>query len=126
VLFRSNLFDRIDEAALRRFAFKLRFLPLTREQRLRMFATEALGWVPAEEGMDAAALDEAAAAQVAREWRERLDRLELLAPGDFAVVKRQSALLGDTPTPEEFVEQLEREHCAKPDVKFNRPMGFTH
>jgi SpoVK/Ycf46/Vps4 family AAA+-type ATPase len=122
----TNLFDRIDEAALRRFAFKLRFLPLTREQRLRMFATEALGWVPADGCVDAAARDEAAAAQVDREWRERLDRLELLAPGDFAVVKRQSALLGDTPTPEEFVEQLEREHRAKPDVKFNRPMGFTH
>jgi hypothetical protein len=36
------------EAALRRFSFKLRFLPLTAAQRLRMFAVEALGWRPSE------------------------------------------------------------------------------
>jgi SpoVK/Ycf46/Vps4 family AAA+-type ATPase len=121
----TNLFDRIDEAALRRFAFKLRFLPLNAAQRLRMFATEALGWSADEAVTDPNARDAAAAAQVPRELAERLSRLELLAPGDFAVVKRQSDLLGDLPTPEEFVEQLEREHRAKPDVKFSKPIGFV-
>jgi len=121
----TNLFDRIDEAALRRFAFKLRFLPLNAAQRLRMFATEALGWSADETVTDPQARDAAAAAQVPRELAERLSRLELLAPGDFAVVKRQSDLLGDLPTPEEFVEQLEREHRAKPDVKFSKPIGFV-
>ena len=38
----TNLFDRIDEAALRRFSFKLRFLPLLPEHRERMFVAEAL------------------------------------------------------------------------------------
>src|SRR5204862_3736696 len=33
----TNLFDELDEAALRRFTFKIRFRPLTAEQRERMF-----------------------------------------------------------------------------------------
>jgi hypothetical protein len=121
----TNLFDRIDEAALRRFAFKLRFMPLSPGQRLRMFAAEALGWSAADAGDTPAVLEAAAAAVVPAELAVRLARLELLAPGDFAVVKRQSELLGEGPSPEAFVEQLEREHRAKPDVRFSKPMGFV-
>ena len=120
----TNLFDRIDEAALRRFAFKLRFLPLTPAQRLRMFAAEGLGWTAAE-GDDEPAREASAAAAVPPEIARRLAALELLAPGDFAVVRRQAELLGDAPTPEEFVEQLEREHRSKPDVRFSKPVGFV-
>ena len=47
------------------------------------------------------------------------------APGDFAAVKRQMQMLGEAFEPEEFVEQLEREHAIKPDVKFSKPMGFV-
>lgn len=121
----TNLFDRIDEAALRRFSFKLRFLPLSPTQRLRMFATEALGWRASGEQDSAQVRDEAAASVVPADVAARLSRLELLTPGDFAVIKRQMALLGDVPTAEEFIEQLEREHRAKPDVKFNKPIGFV-
>ena len=39
----TNLMDRIDQAALRRFTFKIRFKPLTGVQREKMFVTEALG-----------------------------------------------------------------------------------
>jgi SpoVK/Ycf46/Vps4 family AAA+-type ATPase len=120
----TNLFDRIDEAALRRFAFKLRFLPLADGARLRMFAGEALGWLPEDPLADPAVLDAAAAAAVPAALAARLARLELLAPGDFAVVKRQALLLDEMPSPEEFVEQLEREHRAKPDVRFSKPVGF--
>lgn len=106
----TNLFDRIDEAALRRFTFKLRFLPLTAEQRARMFVAEALDG-------DAAAFDDGIAG--------RLARLELLTPGDFAAVKRQFAVLGERASPLEFLEQLEREHAIKPDLRFARPVGFV-
>src|SRR5690606_16716064 len=81
----TNLFDRIDEAALRRFAFKLRFLPLLPAHRERMFVVEALGG-------DAGRLDEAI--------RVALAKLDLLTPGDFAAVVRQFRLLGDDATPE--------------------------
>jgi len=121
----TNLFDRIDEAALRRFAFKLRFLPLTPAQRLRMFASEALGWLPADPAADPAALAAEATAVVPAALVARLDALEWLAPGDFAVVRRQSILLGDTPAAESFLEQLEREHRAKPAARFSKPMGFV-
>ena len=106
----TNLFDRIDEAALRRFSFKLKFLPLTPVQRTRMFVAEVLGG-------DASALSPEVAA--------RLSRLDLLAPGDFAAVKRQFLLFDEQPDPVGFVEQLEREHAAKPDVRYARQMGFV-
>ena len=105
----TNLFDRIDEAALRRFTFKIQFKPLTREQREKMFVTEAL---------------EGDAANLTGGFCERLNKLQILTPGDFAAVKRQITLLDETMTPEEFLAQLEQEHKVKPDVKFARSIGF--
>ncbi|MFT4101806.1 MAG: ATP-binding protein [Burkholderiaceae bacterium] len=104
----TNLFDRIDEAALRRF--KIRFLALKPEQRERMFVTEVLGG-------DASRLDAVLS--------KRLRALDLLTPGDFAAVKRQYVLFDETPEPLLFLEQLEREHSVKPDVRFSRPAGFV-
>lgn len=106
----TNLLDRIDQAALRRFTFKIRFKPLTAEQRERMFVTEALAG-------DAARLEPALA--------RRLARLEQLCPGDFAAVKRQIDILGEALSPEEFIEQLESEHRIKPEVREARGMGFV-
>ena len=107
----TNLFDRIDEAALRRFSFKLKFLALTQEQRERMFIAEALGG-------DSNLLTPILA--------KRLAKMEVLCPGDFAAVKRQYVLFDETPVADTFIEQLEKEHGVKADVKFNKPMGFTH
>jgi SpoVK/Ycf46/Vps4 family AAA+-type ATPase len=106
----TNLMDSIDQAALRRFTFKIHFKPLTREQRERMFVVEALGG-------EAAVLTDA--------WRSRLARLEQLCPGDFAAVKRQVEILAETLAPDEFLAQLEAEHRIKPEVREARSMGFT-
>src|SRR5947209_12802199 len=38
----TNLLESLDQAALRRFTFKIKFMPLTSEQREQMFITEAL------------------------------------------------------------------------------------
>lgn len=105
----TNLMDRIDQAALRRFAFKIRFKPLTGVQREKMFVTEALGG-------DAALLSPEAAS--------RLVKLDQLCPGDFAAVKRQVEILAATLSPEEFLEQLEAEHRIKPEVREARSIGF--
>ena len=105
----TNLMDRIDQAALRRFTFKIGFKPLRPEQRERMFVVEALGGRADAFG---AAL------------RERLTRLDHLCPGDFAAVQRQAQILGDTLSPEAFMEQLEAEHRIKPEVRESRPLGF--
>jgi len=105
----TNLFDELDEAALRRFTFKIRFHPLTREQRLRMFVTEALGG-------DAAALND--------EQRQRLAQLDQLVPGDFAAVQRQAEILGQHFDADAFLSQLESEHRVKPEVRQRREIGF--
>ena len=107
----TNLLDRIDPAALRRFTFKIRFKPLTAEQREHMFVTEAL------DGQADALTDDA---------RRRLARLEQLCPGDFAAVKRQVDILATSFSADEFLEQLESEHRIKPEVREQRTMGFVH
>jgi SpoVK/Ycf46/Vps4 family AAA+-type ATPase len=105
----TNLFDDLDDAALRRFTFKIRFKPLEREQRERMFVAEALGG-------DAARLTD--------EQRRRLAVLDQLAPGDFAAVQRQVQVLGLPFEPDEFLAQLESEHRVKPEVRQQRGIGF--
>jgi SpoVK/Ycf46/Vps4 family AAA+-type ATPase len=106
----TNLFDELDEAALRRFTFKIRFKGLTAEQRERMFVVEAL------DGKEDIFTDE---------QRERLRKLDLLSPGDFASVKRQTEVLDEVFEPDEFLSQLEAEHRVKPEVRQQRGMGFV-
>ena len=106
----TNLFDELDEAALRRFTFKLRFHPLNAEQRVRMFTAEALS-------DDASRLNDG--------QRARLAALDELVPGDFAAVQRQADILGDTLEPDEFLCQLEDEHRVKPGVRQRRSIGFA-
>jgi SpoVK/Ycf46/Vps4 family AAA+-type ATPase len=105
----TNLLDRIDQAALRRFTFKIKFNPLTSEQRETMFVTEALA---------------GDASQMNAELKTRLAKLEVLCPGDFAAVKRQIDILGEGFTADEFISQLEAEHRIKPEVREARGMGF--
>jgi len=107
----TNLFDELDEAALRRFTFKVRFRPLLAEQRLRMFTAEALG---------------GEASRLTPEQSARLAELDQLVPGDFAAVQRQVEILGETLLPDEFLSQLECEHRVKPEVRLRRGIGFTH
>jgi len=90
----TNLMSQIDSAALRRFDFKLAFQPLRLEQRMSLFAREALG--------DGQVL-------VPDEFRVRLARLEGLTTGDFANVVRQQELLGDRLSPELFIARLAEE-----------------
>ena len=105
----TNLLDRIDQAALRRFTFKIKFKPLTTQQRETMFVVEALAG-------DAAAMTPAI--------RARLQVMDQLCPGDFAAVKRQCDILDVTFSASEFLEQLEAEHRIKPEVRENRGIGF--
>ena len=107
----TNLFGDLDEAALRRFTFKIQFKPLQPEQRERMFVAEALG---------------GDASRLTREHSSRLAQLGSLAPGDFASVKRQIDVLGEPFEPDEFLSQLEAEHRVKPEVRQQRGMGFLH
>jgi len=106
----TNLLDRLDQAALRRFTFKITFMPLTAEQRERMFVTEALG---------------SDASLMTGEIRLRLAKLPQLCPGDFAAVKRQTDILAVEFSAIEFLDQLDAEHRIKPEVRESRGMGFV-
>jgi SpoVK/Ycf46/Vps4 family AAA+-type ATPase len=107
----TNLFLELDEAALRRFTFKIQFKPLTPSQRERMYIAEALSGVTGS---------------LTDEQRRRLSKLEVLTPGDFASVKRQVDVLGEAFEPDEFLNQLEAEHRVKPEVRQQRGIGFVH
>ena len=107
----TNLMDQLDAAALRRFAFKVKFLPMRREQREAMFIAEAL------QG-DAQAFTLA--------WCERLAQLDQLCLGDFAAVQRQAQILAETLDAETFMAQLEAEHRVKPGVRERRGVGFLN
>ncbi len=90
----TNLMSGIDQAALRRFDFKLHFRALAPAQRRALFAREALG-------------DERA--PVPELIARHLETLTGLAPGDFATVCRQRTLLGEALTPEQFLRRLAAE-----------------
>jgi len=106
----TNLLDSIDQAALRRFTFKIKFMPLMPAQRETMFVTEALA------GEKALLTDDLAT---------RLAKLTQICPGHFAAVKRQTDILDATFSADEFMSQLEAEHRIKPEVREARGIGFV-
>lgn len=97
----TNLYAQIDFAALRRFTFKLEFLPLNFYQRWEMFLNET--------GMRGKSLS----SKRQGDYEERLALMKDLTAGDFATVKRQCLLLGESLTPDQWLAQLEIEVLAK-------------
>ena len=95
----TNLMEKLDPASLRRFAFKVRFDPLTPEQRWSMFRQEL-----ARPG---------GAAVESEQWEQPVRNLDRLTPGDFAVAARQFELLESAVTPELLYGILRKECEAK-------------
>ena len=91
----TNLLDQLDEAAFRRFAFKVRFSVLTEAQRVRMLRTtlQDLGALAADP-------DELAALAAG---------LGGVTPGDFAAVARQYLALDQQPGLTELGDSLRGE-----------------
>lgn len=104
----TNLMDDVDEAAMRRFTFKVRFDALTQLQREVMFADVVLG---------------NANNPLVSSVRQSLQKLAAVTPGDFATVQRQEKLLGERYSSENFLRCLERECALKRGGKFNS-IGF--
>lgn len=101
----TNLFRGLDTAALRRFTFKLELRALSPEQRWAMFVSEA--------GIKKNLTDFQRSQKDS--WRADLHQMHQLAAGDFATVKRQCILLGETLTPDQWIEQLQIECDVKRD-----------
>jgi len=94
----TNAFQSLDAAALRRFLFKVAFLPMAKAEVAQAFA-KAFG-APAPQ--EALALDN-------------------LTPGDFAVVARKARVLGETKAAT-LADWLKQEAEAKPGA--HRRIGF--
>ena len=105
----------LDPALMRRFTFRMSFLPLGSAQRYAMFCELAAAWDPAGQA-PMPALDTLDAA--------RLARLDQLTPGDFANVAKRVRILKLELAPGQWLDELEAEHAAKPDGE-RAPMGFV-
>ncbi len=91
----TNLMEKLDQASLRRFAFKIKFDYLTPDQRWSMYLKELarLG----------GHLDDSV------DWEKLVRRLDNLTPGDFSVVARQFDVMDMSVTPAELLQQLQEE-----------------
>jgi len=97
----TNIFSMIDAGALRRFTFKLEFLPLSAEQRLTMLINET--------GIDFNTLDPV----IQEEIFTDLVIIPYLTPGDFATVRRQMNIFNETLSLDEWLARLRVESNAK-------------
>jgi SpoVK/Ycf46/Vps4 family AAA+-type ATPase len=105
----TNLMEKLDPASIRRFAFKVRFDPMTPDQVWAMFRKELVRFGGDDDVIDAA-----------RECQVR--GLNSLTPGDFAVAARQFELWGTPATPDKFHDLLCKECEAKGAIL--RKIGF--
>lgn len=104
----TNLMSKLDQASLRRFAFKVKFDPLKPEQRRALFRQELVRL-----GGDLTSITAEAEIQA----------LEQLTPGDFAVAARQFELLDEPATADRLYEILKKECEAKGTVP--KKIGFA-
>jgi transitional endoplasmic reticulum ATPase len=95
----TNLDSHLDTASSRRFVMKVRFDWLTPEQGWQLFQRELMRL--------GGRLEDAAV------WEPKIRQLRTLAPGDFAVLARQSSLWGEPVTAASLYEGLYRECQAK-------------
>ena len=102
----TNLIDNLDKASLRRFDLKLEFGYLLPNQALNLFKKEC--------ALLKVKFDESAA--------KKVSNLGLLAPGDFASVRRQ-AKFRPIKNGDDFYERLEQEVALKNEEKSVR-IGF--
>ena len=107
----TNLFERLDSAALRRFDFKLRFDPLRPEQAVALLSEwlTQVGSEPDTQGMATAA--------------RRLQAMPGLTPGDFAAVARRLDLSNRSQDVNAWLDALGEEAALKPEAR-QRAVGF--
>ncbi|MEI8257380.1 MAG: ATP-binding protein, partial [Deltaproteobacteria bacterium] len=107
----TNLVEALDEAALRRFSIVVKFEALRADQRRAM-----LGATLTTLGVDAGTIE--------RGTLERLDKLEGLAPGDFAGTVKQLRLARTNRSAEGLVELL-RKRLESRRGRTGKAMGFV-
>ncbi|MFI5298666.1 MAG: AAA family ATPase [Polyangiales bacterium] len=105
----TNHLDMLDPAAMRRFAVKVKFDPLTTAQRWQLF----------EDTIARTASNEDASEEI----RVEVERLEGLTIGDVAAAVRKLGFLGEVANARHLLEALAGEWAAKP-AEARRRIGF--
>ncbi len=90
----TNLMEKLDQASLRRFDFKVKFDYLTPDQNWAMFEQE-LGRLGGD--------------SLPSEWEKPVREFTKLTPGDFAVAARQLQILDRSATALDLYRQLQEE-----------------
>jgi transitional endoplasmic reticulum ATPase len=108
----TNLMDNLDSASLRRFDLKIKFDYMTPEQTWQLFlqAAKEFGKPMADQNQNLI--------------KRRVDMLNNLTPGDFAVISRQSQFRDSKMTVHQLIEVLSKESFLKPDSK-QKTIGFS-
>lgn len=106
----TNLIDRLDTAAMRRFHFKIEFRAMREDKRAEFFTDYFRGLLPD--------------LPMSNELQRALSRLTTLTPGDFRAVKQRfSYKAPGTVSWEELVSELELEGTYKKESQ-GRTIGF--
>ncbi len=105
----TNLLENLDEAAMRRFAFKIKFLPLTEEGKLRLYRK----YFSPVKGL------------LTPELESRLSKVRNLCPGDIKAVWQRTCVMGrlESLPHMEIIAELEKEGGYK-QRKNRVSMGF--
>jgi hypothetical protein len=98
----TNLFATIDQAALRRFTFKIPFKFMTADQAALMFRQTMVALNTPD-----------AIAKIDHEISGDLGRMTTLTPGDFAAASRRLRTLGERVTAQRVIEELRTEVAVK-------------
>ncbi len=109
----TNLVEELDPAAIRRFAFKVRFDPLTFGQRVEILRQSLVSLGVTSPG-----------AEELEPWMAKIRNLEGLTAGDAAAVVRRFRLTGDPAGPGELLEGFAEECVLKPAGKRRAGFGF--
>ncbi len=108
----TNLIEDLDEASFRRFSIKIRFDPPDARQRWKLYlALSDVLHLPAPDG------------EQSRSLQTRLDTMSTLTPGDFAAVMKRWQILGEAPSHDRLLADLETEQRFKRDAHATR-IGF--
>jgi len=106
----TNLMDKLDEAVLRRFDFKIKLGYITPDQAWLLFC-QLRGWSKKRASQET-------------NWYQKLSLCQNLTPGDFANVHRQQRLFNQPLTAEILMNGLMKESLFKKGSNQTKEIGF--
>jgi len=107
----TNHFVNFDKSSFRRFDFKIELGYMTLSQRCLMFQ-QTFSEISSRPDL-----------KISTQAKKDLMTLDMLTPGDFALVKRRCEILIQKPTEKQLIEYLKAEHDIK-TTTMTRVIGF--